>query len=113
MVTVTDTFNSDRELVRQTVTFDVTNDAIAAYCRDCSLAPDLLRGEAVILAPDGPIPWAILEGIRLLSEWRPPPPCGSKQRPHLVAPLGKPGDLRRCVTCGDIGYLPDPPYVTP
>jgi len=59
MVTVIDWFNSDRELVRQTVTFDVTNHLIADYCRDCSLPPDILRGEAVFLTPDGPVPYSL------------------------------------------------------
>lgn len=38
---------------------------------------------------------------------RPPRPCGTKERPHLVA-LGEPGDVRRCVTCGQVGTIPEP-----
>jgi hypothetical protein len=53
--------------------------------------------------------WAILlDGSRRLLDWKPPPPCGTKARPHLVAP-GKPGDVRRCVTCCEVGTLPQEP----
>jgi len=43
----------------------------------------------------------------LMNACMPPPAvCGTKGRPHLVAPGGKRGDIRRCVTCGEIGTLP-------
>ena len=41
---------------------------------------------------------AIEEGIRLVREWKPGPPCGSRENPHLVSP--KPKRFPRCVTCG-------------
>jgi len=71
MVTVTDVFNSDRELIRQTVTFDVTDDRVLSYIAAVGLP---LRGEAVAISdgkptrrdpsaapyPEGsPVPWAI------------------------------------------------------
>ncbi len=48
---------------------------------------------------------ALEDGIRICREWKPRPLCGTKQRPHLTAP-GKPGDVRRCVQCGEVGTLP-------
>lgn len=68
LVMVTDVFNSDRQLVRQTVTFDIANHLVADYCRDCSLDPDILRGEAVFLHPEGPIPYSLAGGRYLDSQ---------------------------------------------
>lgn len=45
---------------------------------------------------------------RLLAQsLNPPPPCGwDAEHPHIVAPGGKTGDVRRCVQCGTVGTLP-------
>lgn len=49
---------------------------------------------------------ALEEGARLLA-LPPRPPCGADAKhPHIVAPGGKSGDLRRCVQCGTYGTLP-------
>lgn len=64
---------------------------------DRSVDSPLLVPEPTPLTPE-----LLEECARLLLDAPPTPFCGSKKRPHLVAPGGNPGDRRRCVQCGDV-----------
>jgi hypothetical protein len=68
-------------------------------CVAAPLVPDLV-GNPTPLTPE-----LLEECARLLLEAPPIPLCGSKKRPHLVAPGGKVGDRRRCVQCSEVVEL--------
>ena len=42
----------------------------------------------------------LLDGIRECLR-NPPPPCGTKKRPHLVHPKSQVGKLTHCASCGE------------
>lgn len=43
----------------RTCVIDITDERVHRYCVDCSAPPDLLRGEAVSITIDGPVPWGL------------------------------------------------------